>query len=252
MNSKIITITIISVLLLSVFSACAGTTFAKVTETVPGGNIQYLTRANTTVNIPSTVNFKVGAYQVPRLTIQATFTEESTYSSGHSSMMISIDMGGAFVTTGIITTNAEAANYLRTAFRNTPVYKPGPPILDNVVVVSDDVLKVDRHGNSITVNFSPSSPIVLYMSTPTYPTVTAKFPLQIPAFQLQFDKYGGSAHSEFTTSTLVPYSGFITETKMMGFSSNAEFTCPSWNVYGAAGTSSFITMHGVQYWIPPV
>lgn len=250
-KTKIIVSTLLLALFLCSFSLLNNSVFAKVTDTVPGGNIQYLTRANATFSVPSTVDFKVGTYQIPRINIQATFTEESTFSSGHSSMLISIHMPAGPVPVGIITTNPDAAGYLRTAFRNLPVYKPGPPILDNVKVVSEDEFIVDRHGNSITVSLNPSNPIVLYMSTPAYPTNPAKYPLIIPALEITFEKYGGSLHNDIVSNSLVPYSGFVTDLSLMGFNANAAFTCQSWGLDKAAGTDAFITMHGVQYWIPP-
>jgi hypothetical protein len=248
-NKMLATIFFVS-LFLSSFTLLGSSVSAKVTDTVEGGNIQYLTRANATFSVPTTVDFKVGTYQVPSITIQATYTEESTYSSGHSSMIVSIKMPSGFVPLGIITTNPATAEYLKTAFRNLPVYKPGPPPLNNVKVLSDEELKVDRHGNSISVTLNPSNSIIFYMPTPAYPSGPT-YPLQMPALTINFEKYGGSLHNHIVSNSLVQYSGFVTDLELMGFNANAALNCQSWGLNNALGTDAFITMHGVQYWIPP-
>ena len=91
----------------------------------------------------------------------------------------------------VITTNPDAVSNEQTVWSGTPIYinKAGKE-LNNVKLVSDTELQVVRHGNSVTVDFNPASPITLKFPTalPSWPTPITTIPLVLPAFHLELNK----------------------------------------------------------------
>jgi hypothetical protein len=255
-NSETFTILIISVLFSAALPfAMIQPTTGYVTTTVPDGAITYYSRGNCSIDITS-LNFKLGnGYLVPKMFIQAShYVASSTLGNNdYDTLMVSIQVNSAGVIAplGIFTTTDETIPRLQTAFAGTPVYRPGPPALDNFHLLGSDELQVSRNGNSISVNFNPDQPITLYMSSNTYPNPSTTIPLAMPSFHIDFDKYGGDASNEFSQYTLVPYSGYVVHYDFRGFYANAAFTCTGWGMNNVAGSDAFITMHGVQTWIPP-
>ena len=103
----------------------------------------------------------------------------------------------------VITTNPDAVSNEQTVWSGTPIYinKAGKE-LNNIKLVSETALQVVRHGNSITVDFNPESPITLkFPALPSWPTPITTIPLVLPAFHLELNKEGGSIH-EITATTL--------------------------------------------------
>ena len=243
-----------SILLLAILPIAAiPSAVAKVTDTVPGGSISYYSRGNVTIDI-SSLNFKLGnGYLVPKLFIQATHYDVSTTDpEEHDTLMLQIQVTntGIFVPLGIFSTGPETIPFLQNAFRGLPVYKTGPPVINNMYLVGNSELQVVRHGNSISVDFNPESPVILQMSANTYPNPSTTIPFAVPSFHLDFDKYGDSTYSEFTQTTLRPYSGYVVHYSFTGFQADALFTSAGWNMNNVAGAGAFITMHGNQTWIP--
>lgn len=122
---------------------------------------------------------------------------------------------------------------------------PAALLLGNIRGVSDSVLKVERHGNSVTVELTASQTVLWF--NPTHTGVVAAI---IPAFTMQLDKVGGSVHKESVTS-LTGYSGASGWTgyvDQMGFNADGVFTCTGWN---SEMSDCFITMHGISTWVPP-
>jgi hypothetical protein len=224
-----------------------------VTDTVPGGSITYYSRGNVSIDI-SSLNFRFGnGYLVPKMSIQATTYEASTLDpTDHATLMLQIQINdaGVFVPLGIFSTSPETIPFLQNAFKGLPVYKTGPPVLNNIRLVGNSELQVERHGNSISVNFNPESTTTLYMSAATYPNPSTTKPLIIPAFHIDFNKNGGSMHNDFYQTTLRPYSGYVVHYSFTGFNADASFTSATWGLKNVAGSSAFITMHGIQTWIP--
>ncbi len=179
MKNRILTIATISILLFGVLpSAVIHPSVEYVTDTVLGGSITYYSRGNVLIDI-SSPSFGLGnGYLVPKMSIQATTYEASTLDpNDHTPLILQIQITdtGIFVPLGIFATSPENIPFLKNAFRGLPVYKAGPPVLSNIHLVDNNELQVVRHGNSISVDFNPSSTTTLYLSTATYPNpLTAK------------------------------------------------------------------------------
>jgi hypothetical protein len=248
---KILTGGIIFALVFAVFASVGGVTpaLAKVTNTVPGGNIQYFSSGHVDITVPtSTTGFPLSS-----LSFRLTHFEDSTYGSYDQMTVYMISPAGSLVPLCVVTTGSQAAaDFARLAWKNTPVYIPNTPA-NNVIQLSSDELKVDRHGNSIAADFNPSTPsakITLHFpNAPVNPT--GFLTLYLPAFHVELNKYGGSVHSAATSTALLPYSGYTLEADLIGFDANYEFSCTAWNLNNAAGTDGFIAMHGIQIWTPP-
>jgi hypothetical protein len=150
---------------------------------------------------------------------------------------------------------AEGPIYLPIAFFTT---NPNPDLIDwvqilmsglpaaglpgNIRYVSDDVIIVNRHGNSITVELT--APQTILMGTG---------PVDVPAFAVELNKVGGSVHRDETVLlTGYPdasgYTGYVEE---MGFNAEGAFTCPAWSYNSEPMTDCFITMHGITIYTPP-
>lgn len=248
---RFLTMGTVLLLILAVFASGAGLapSFAKVTDTVPGGNIQYFSSLHLNLTVPTATT----GFPFEKLVIRAAHFEDSTYGS-YDQMTIYFDLGSRLVPLTVITTSQDAADFAKIAWKNTPIYIPNTPA-NNVVKISSDELKVERHGNSITADFNPlvsSAKITLHFpNNPTNPT--GFYTLYLPAFHVELNKYGGSEHSTFVSLALKqpPLSGYTLESDIMGFNADSALTCAAWNMYGAAGTSAFVVMHGIQTWTPP-
>ena len=181
----------------------------------------------------------------------------------------------------IITTNPDAVATQKLVFSGTPIFISKADsngvvqTLDNTFVVSHKELTVQRHGNSIIVDFNPKNTITLnFPNTPYWPkdyitsipnphpppatipyTVKpALYPLVLPAFHLEIDKYGVSFH-EASSKTFassdpnIVLSGYTINSKIMGFHGDATFTCSAWS--NPATSDAFVIMHGKNTIIPP-
>jgi len=154
----------------------------------------------------------------------------------------------------VISTNPDALSNEQTVWSGTPIYinKEGKE-LNNVKLVSSAELQVVRHGNSITVDFNPTSPITLkFPALPSWPTPITTLPLFLPAFHLELNKEDGSIH-EITSTTLasptLTLSGYSLENEKMGFNAQSIFTCTAWG--NPVVADAFITMHGIETATPP-
>ena len=253
-TKRILTVAVISILLFGVLPlAVIQSSLGYVTDTVPGGNITYYSRGNVSIDI-SSLNFILGnGYHVPKLSIQATTYEASTLDpTDHATLMLQIQVTstGIFAPLGIMSTSPESIAFLQNAFNGLPVYKQGPPVLNNILLVGNDELQVVRHGNSIAVDFNPVNTVTLHMSGPTYPNPSTTIPFVVPAFHIDFTKYGGSVNNDFYQTSLRPYSGYVVHYAFTGFNADASFTSVAWGMNNVAGSNAFITMHGNQTWIP--
>jgi hypothetical protein len=115
---------------------------------------------------------------------------------------------------------------------------------DNIIVVPEGTLTVDRHGNDVTVNLNAQQEAKIAG------TVNTK--IIIPSFNLELTNYGESIH--YTGSKLMtgwPFaSGYTIVHEELRF--NAEGTITSvWYPNGAATTNSHLVMHGTHTFYPP-
>jgi hypothetical protein len=234
---KRITVVVLAVSLLMLFGVLAPA-FAKNFNYPEGQDIVYSSGGEGFIATPAGyfgpfISMRIGAVNV----------EIGTQGSGDN---IQIDF--PFPT-------AEGPIYLPIAFFTT---NPNPDLIDwvqilmsglpcaglpgNIRYVSDDVLIVNRHGNSITVELT--APQTILMGTG---------PVVVPVFTVELNKVGGSVHQEETVLlTGYPdasgYTGYIEE---MGFNAEGAFTCPAWSYDSEPMTDCFITMHGITIYTPP-
>jgi hypothetical protein len=120
--------------------------------------------------------------------------------------------------------------------------------LNNTKVISNSIVSIERHGNSISAQLT--QPIDFL-----YPSSTGKGGVKatLPAFSIEFDKVGGSVHTE---KTLIynygdQYSKYTQMVEHMGFCAVGAFTCSAWSYIEKPMTNCFIAMHGTSVYIPP-
>jgi hypothetical protein len=153
----------------------------------------------------------------------------------------------------VITDNQNYATFCETFWRGSlikwnippppPIYPPTAVGTNNVKLVSDDVLTVERHGNSVSVNLKSEQPL-------TRPVTGYTF--MLPAFSLELKKVGGSAH-DIQTDTLNWYadaSGYTYVFDTMGFKANAVFSSTGALKTGAT-SDAVVVMHGTHTFYPP-
>ena len=123
---------------------------------------------------------------------------------------------------------------------------PAAALPNNIRYVSDDILMVDRHGNSITGELTTPQTILMM-------TAAGAVTVVVPAFTMELNKVGGSVHKE-TTIELTGYpgasgwTGYIEET---GFNAEGAFTCQAWSYNSKPMTDCFIAMHQIVNYVPP-
>jgi hypothetical protein len=153
----------------------------------------------------------------------------------------------------VITDNQDYATFCETFWRGSlikwnippppPVYPPTAVGTNNVKLVSDDVLTVERHGNSVSVNLKNEQPL-------TRPVTGYTF--WLPAFSLELNKVGGSAHN-IQTKTLDYYadaSGYTYIFDTIGFNANAVFSSTGALKTGST-SNAVVVMHGTHTFFPP-
>ncbi len=162
----------------------------------------------------------------------------------------------------VFTTNDEYAAFARNYFSGSFVfldatkYYMNPPTntipfpasygTNNVVVVNEGVLTVDRKGNSITVNLNTPQQFKRPFTSSTN--------LALPAFTLELKKdNGGSVHAtESNTITGVPgASGYTMVNDYMGFYATGSLESTGSFLDGATINNGFVTMHGTHTFYPP-
>lgn len=235
-------------MLCSVSQTFAGQATASNVETY------YYTGANMSTNR----SFPSAGSPIGNLLLTFSHAENKDDTTGNT-MFIVINSSKGNIPVGFITSNLDAIPTMHAAFVNTSVYiNRGGQVKDNVKLVSDEELKVEKQGNRISVDFDPQSTITLmYNLFPDWPAphpgFTLTLPLNIPAFHVEFDKSGGSVHTNVTTMLKVApplyLSGYTAINERVGFHANADFTCPAWG--NPATSDGWITMHGIETWIPP-
>jgi len=256
---------------------------AKNVNVPDGQKIFYWSGGNITINVPSSFHWPTA-----QIGVLAFDNVGGSVGTGDS-LLLTLTLPVSGVPTlfpwALITTNEIAINVQRMVFSGTPVYihktDTGGTMrtLENLFLVSDSELNVVRHGNSITVDFNPQSTITLqfpntpfwpkdYVTTipnPNPPPATIPFtvkpvlyPLVLPAFHFELEKYGGSTHFESsrtfaTTNPAIVLSGYTLSSEQTGFYADSTFTCPTWPAPVNMQTSvdAFVTMHGINTVIPP-
>ena len=214
--------------------------FAKNMNVPEGADIIYVSNGYGFVTAPN--DWPTAGSSSVVLRIKGIDVEAGTYGPADN---IEIDMPygpGTWIPLAYFTTNsnAELLAWNKALLSGFPcsIFPP------NMKAVSESVLQVERHGNSITIALTAPQTVI-------WPTsLTTAVPVVIPAFTIELNKVGGSIHSESITS-LTGYpgaSGWTGYIDQMGFNANGVFTSPGW---GSEMTECFITMHGIATWVPP-
>lgn len=149
-----------------------------------------------------------------------------------------------------ITTSEDSAAFERVFWSGTFMkWDATAPIpttysVNNVIVAPEGTLKVDRHGNDVSVNLNAPQEAKIAGTLNTKVT--------IPAFNLELKNYGESIH--YIGSAIMTgwpaSSGYTIVHDELRF--NAEGIITSvWYPNGAATTSSHVVMHGIHTFYPP-
>jgi len=270
MRTKKLTVlsTFVTILIVTFASAIGYSAVLAKNVNVPDGQkIFYWSGGNTTINVP-------GSFHWPTAQIGILAFDNVGGSVGTGdSLLLTLTLPVAGVPTAfpwaLITTNPVAIDVQRSVFSGTPVYihktNTGGIMqtLENLFLVKNAELNVERHGNSISVDFNPQSTITLqFPNTPFWPRIymgiqPVLYPLVLPAFQLEIEKYGGStqfisSRTFSTTNPSIALSGYTLSSEQIGFHADATFNCPTWSAPRNMQTSSdaFVTMHGINTIIP--
>ena len=174
---------------------------------------------------------------VGTLKITAVDVVDSTDGSGD---FVHIDLWmegwGGFVPLAVVGTNPDRMALFETIWS-------GVPAMGNNFVVSEDELKVDRHGNRITVSLDTD--ISCFVMYPTPHT------LDIPVFMMELDKIGGSFHEQVSETLSYPgASGYTLAWDRMGFNAEGMFDCEEWD-FAEPMTDCYVVMHSITTYTPP-
>jgi hypothetical protein len=153
-----------------------------------------------------------------------------------------------------ITTNADEEQFVKNVwsgsfinFDATSIGLPASFSTYNIKVVSEDVLQVDRHGNSVTLNLNSPQQI----KRPSGPSVY----FTLPALSLDLNKIDNAGSTQL--SMTVEFKGyknssnytFVSES--MGFAANGVFTCSGLPLNTGPVTNTALIMKGTQTYYPP-
>ena len=150
----------------------------------------------------------------------------------------------------IITTSPYSADFNRIVWDGTLIHLDAslygwPPSwsTDNVILVDEDVLQVERHGNRMYASLNAPQQIK------SIPNVF----FTLYPFTLEMSKYGGSTHiTDAWTRELFPgASGYTFTVEDMYFNANGEFTCPDLYTNAVAVDNARINMNGIHIISPP-
>ena len=161
-----------------------------------------------------------------------------------------------------ITTDTEELAFQRAYWRGSFVefdatlYYMNPPTntipfpstwnTDNVIGVTSDVLKVERHGNDATVTLNAPQQVKRPLQPPPGKSFT------VPAFSLEVNKYGGSV--QFTeTKNMIGYpgaSGYTFVIEGMGFNANGAATSTAGWLNGLPAENATVVMHSTHTFFP--
>lgn len=182
-----------------------------------------------------------GVLQGATIRIDVRHHEAGTYGAYDS---INIDVrsaSGGVLPLTYFTTNSNPGfeTLLKALYKGLPI---GNFPQNLKVGLSENDLKVERHGNRITAELL--TPQTVRWPGPGFPTVV------IPTFKVELDQVGGSFHDE-TTDDFAGFSGYVLYNDIMGFGGTGALTCSTWNYVDHPVTPLTIIMHGITTYAPP-
>jgi len=221
MNKKVLFIVL--ALAASIAVASVVPAFAK---NIPEGvKMDYYTGGQANMARPTGFPFSVS-----NLRIMVMETEAATYGTGDSIVLFILFMGDWYPIAHFTTNpNPELLAFIKTLWGNTPAG------LKNTIWVSEDELKVDRHGNRITASLTEQ--VIQKQVGGVWGPVT------ISAFTMELNKVGGSIHTDYSVTTPT----YTINLDIMGFNGNGVFT------YGGVDyemTDEVIVMHRINTYVP--
>lgn len=118
---------------------------------------------------------------------------------------------------------------------------------DNVILVDEDVLKVERHGNNVYASLTePIQLDGLKLAPPTPNLYFTMYP-----FTAELNSYGGSFRYAQVQNLLWPYStGYTFSAEEVRFNAVGTFTSAGLNLNVAAENAT-VVMHGTHVYSPP-
>jgi hypothetical protein len=161
-----------------------------------------------------------------------------------ANIIISVPYKAGYLPVAYFTTSPDGLTYTRMLLSGLPPSSP-----TNSLLVSDDDIAVERHGNRIAVESKASHTVMWTKLVNGLPAGVT--PVTIPAFSFALEKVGGSVHDD-TILDLYGYTGasnYIGYEDEMGFNANGALTGPAgWGPIN----DCFVIMHGITTYVPYV
>jgi hypothetical protein len=236
---KRITVFVFALALLMAFAVIAPA-FAKNFNYPEGQNITYTSGGEGFIATPADYFGPVTSMK-----IRANDVEIGTHGSGDNieiDFLFPLPTGPTYLPIAFFTTNPnpDVIDWLKIVLSGMPL----AVLPNNIRYVSEDVLIVNRHGNSITVELTAPQTILM---------MPGPVSVVVPAFTVELNKVGGSVHQDKAV-VLTGYpgaSGYTGYTEEMGFNAEGTFTCQAWSYDNQPMTDCFILMHGKTIYVPP-
>ena len=161
----------------------------------------------------------------------------------------------------ILTTSPYSAAFNRVVWHGTMIHLdasylnlPTPFDTDNVILVDEDVLQVEKHGNRMYASLNApqqiDSMIINLQADP--PIVIPNVYFTLYPFTLELSKYGGSTHyAETWTFDWLGTTGYTFTVEEMYFNANGEFTCPELYPDAVTVDNARVVMKGIHTYSPP-
>jgi hypothetical protein len=228
-------------LVLSMMAATIAPAFAKNMHVPEGVSIDYYCGGECVVTLPS--NWPAGSgMKGVTIRIDVQHHEEGTYGI-HDSLNIDVlGPNGKWLPLTYFTTNTDPVfkNLIKAVYTGLPI---GNFPQNLRAGLSENDLKVERHGNQITAELL--TPQIVRWPGTGFPTV------EIPSFKLELDKVGGSIHWD-EIHDFASYSKYVIYEDNMGFCGTGALTCSVWNFLNQPVTDCEIIMHGILTYVPPI
>jgi hypothetical protein len=262
---KTLTLVLLLALLMSIFASVATPISAKNLNLPVGANhINYFNAGGQAeVNLPSGLSGFPASATKMRLSVVHVEIPNADISFDNLLVWLYVKPTGFpldWYPFAVFTDSADHASFVRTYFAGIFVkldatkYYMNPPTntipfpasysTDNVYVISDGTLVVDRHGNSISVKLSEDQQFKRPFTTGTY--------LSLPSFSFELHSYGDAIFgTETATITGVPgASGYTMVNEYMGFAATGSIISTGY-LNGLEISNGNVIMHGTHTYFPP-
>jgi hypothetical protein len=198
------------------------------------------------VALPSAVGSVTGVQ------LRAVHVEIPNSRLSYDDVIVFLYMSSKWQAYAVITTNEDDAAFHQKFWSGTNVKADAtlygaPPSYstNNVFLVDNGVLTVDRHGNDVIVNLNKPQQIKIAYTADKYFT--------LPAFSLRVNSYGDDyLYSQSTVMTgWKGASGYTVTHDQLRFNANGVITSPEAILNGAAVSNAVVIMHGSHTFVSP-